>query len=325
MVCGCDRCAARGAGERRRPLSRMVSRPATERGRAVISAETSVVTGPDVADTAPDPREPLVLLFRDLRCSEVGLTGREAQRRLVAYGPNELAGRTGRRWPRELLNQITHPLALLLLLVAAALAWLAGIPVLTAAIVAVIVLNAGFAFVQELQAERAVEALAAYLPSRARVLRDSHRVEVEARTLVPGDVLVIEEGDRVCADARLIDGDLEVDLSTLTGESLPAARSADLVDTTGPVLEARNLVFSGTTCTEGEARALVTATGMRTELGRIAALTQRTARADSPLERQVKRAAWLIALVAAGLGRCSSPLVSPPGWVGRPRRPSPSG
>jgi magnesium-transporting ATPase (P-type) len=258
--------------------------------RAVRSGDTSVVTGPDVADGAPNPRESLALLFRDLRCCEVGLSGREAQRRLVAYGPNELAGRTGRRWPRELLNQITHPLALLLV-VAAVLAWLAGTPVLTAAIVAVIVLNAGFAFVQELQAERAVEALAAYLPSRARVLRDGHRVEVQARTLVPGDVLVIEEGDRVCADGRLLDGDVEVDLSTLTGESLPATRSADLVDTTGPVLEARDLVFSGTTCTEGEARALVTATGMRTELGRIAALTQRTARADSPLERQVKRPA----------------------------------
>jgi cation transport ATPase len=114
--------------------------------------------------------------------------------------------------------------------------------------------------------------------------------------------LVIEEGDRVCADARLLDGDLEVDLSTLTGESLRATRSADLVDTTGPVLEAGDLVFSGTTCTQGEARALVTATGMRTKFGRIAALTQRTARADSPLERQVKRAAWLIVLVAAGLG-----------------------
>jgi magnesium-transporting ATPase (P-type) len=137
---------------------------------------------------------------------------------------------------------------------------------------------------------------------RARVLRDGHRVEVEPRTLVPGDVLVIEEGDRVCADARLLDGDLEVDLSTLTGESLRATRSADLVDTTGPVLEARDLVFNGTTCTQGEARALVTATGMHTKFGRIAALTQRTARADSPLERQVKRAAWLIALVAAGLG-----------------------
>lgn len=119
---------------------------------------------------------------------------------------------------------------------------------------------------------------------------------------MPGDVLVIEEGDRVCADARLISGDLEVDLSTLTGESLPATRSAESGGTGGRALDATDLVFSGTTCTQGDARAVVTATGMHTELGRIAALTQRTARVDSPLERQLKRVAWLIALVAAGAG-----------------------
>jgi calcium-translocating P-type ATPase len=260
----------------------------------------AVTPGQD-ADVPADPRSPLTLLYRNLRTSPDGLSGREAQRRLVVYGPNELSRRTGRRWPRELLSQFTHPLALLLL-VAAGLAWLAGTPVLTAALAAVILLNAGFAFAQELQAERAVEALAAFLPSHARVLRDRRRIEVDATTLVPGDVVLIEEGDRICADARLIEGDLEVDLSTLTGESLPAARSADLVDTRGPLLDARDLVFSGTTCTEGEARALVTTTGMHTELGRIAALSQRTTREDSPLERQIKRVAWLIALVAAGAG-----------------------
>jgi len=241
------------------------------------------------------------LLFRDLRTSELGLSGREAQRRLLVYGPNELPRSSGRRWPGELLKQVTHPLALVLV-VAAVLAWLTGTPVLAAAIVAVIVLNAGFAFVQELQAERAVEALAAYLPTHARVMRDGQKVEVEAHTLVPGDVLVISEGDRVCADARIIDGDLEVDLSTLTGESLPAARSADQLDISGPLLQAHELVFSGTACIEGEARAVVIATGAHTELGRIAALSQRTGRTDSPLERQVKRVAWLIALVAVGSG-----------------------
>ena len=198
------------------------------------------------------------------------------------YGPNELPQPSGRQWPGQLLKQVTHPLALVLV-VAAVLAWLTGTPVLAAAIVAVIALNAGFAFVQELQAERAVEALAAYLPTHAHVMRDRQRVEIEARTLVPGDVLVISEGDRVCADARMIDGDLEIDLSTLTGESLPAARSANQVDAAGPKLQARNLVFSGTACTEGEARAVVTATGAHTELARIAALTQRTTREDSPL------------------------------------------
>ncbi|SPM34373.1 Magnesium-transporting ATPase (P-type) [Mycobacterium rhizamassiliense] len=264
----------------------------------MTSSDTREVDG---TSTTADPREPLISLFRDLRTSALGLSGRDAQRRLLVYGTNELPKRSGRQWPGQLLKQVTHPLALVLV-IAAVLAWFTGTPVLATAIVAVIVLNAGFAFVQELQAERAVEALAAYLPTHAHVMRDRQRVEVEARTLVPGDVLVISEGDRVCADARMIDGDLEVDLSTLTGESLPAARSADQVETAGSRLQARNLVFSGTACTEGEARAVVTATGAHTELGRIAALTQRSTRADSPLERQVKRVAWLIALVAAGAG-----------------------
>ena len=222
-------------------------------------------------------------------------------------GPNELPRPSGRQWPRELFKQVTHPLALVLF-VAALLALVTGTPVLSVAIVAVIALNAGFAFVQEMQAQRAVEALAAYLPTHAHALRDRNPVEVEARTLVPGDVLVIAEGDRVCADARLIRGDLQVDLSTLTGESVPATRSADHADTTGPRLEATDLVFSGTACLEGEATAVVTATGAHTELGRIAALTQRTARADSPLERQVKRVAWLIAIVAAGSGLAFVPI-----------------
>jgi magnesium-transporting ATPase (P-type) len=150
-----------------------------------MTSDTREVGG---TSTRTDSREPLSSLFRDLRTSTLGLSGREAERRLLVYGPNELPQRSGRRWPGELLKQVTHPLALVLV-VAAVLAWLTGTPVLATAIVAVIVLNAGFAFVQELQAERAVEALAAYLPTHARVMRDGQKVEVEARTLVPGDVL----------------------------------------------------------------------------------------------------------------------------------------
>jgi Cation transporter/ATPase, N-terminus/E1-E2 ATPase len=139
------------------------------------------------------------------------LSAREAARRLVAYGPNELTRRGGRRWPRQLLLQFTHPLALLLW-AASALALVAGLPPLGAAIVAVIFLNAVFAFVQEQQAERAVEALREYLPSRATVVRDRRRQSLLARDLVPGDLLVIEEGERISADARLLEGSVEVDL-----------------------------------------------------------------------------------------------------------------
>ncbi len=255
---------------------------------------------------ASDPLEPAGVLLRQLRASPGGLSDREAVRRLVAYGPNELRRRGRRRWPRDLARQFTHPLALLLW-VAAALALAAVSAVLAAAIVAVIVLNAAFAFAQEQQAERAVEALKRYLPQRSTVLREGHHREVDARDLVPGDVLLLEAGDRVSADARLLEGALEVDLSTLTGESLPAYRSAELTDH-GPLLEARDIVFSGTTVTEGEGRALVFATGMRTELGRIAALSERLEREESPLEHEVRRVAWLIAVVAIAAGLAFLPL-----------------
>jgi calcium-translocating P-type ATPase len=266
-----------------------------------------------------DAREPINLLLRDLRARPEGLSSRDAERRLVAYGPNELTRRGGRRWPRQLARQLTHPLALLLW-VAAGLAFAAGLPPLGLAIIAVVVLNAVFAFSQERQAEHAVEALRRYLPLQARVVRDGRTQEVEARSLVPGDVLVIQEGDRICADARLLAGDLEVDLSPLTGESQPVFRSSEFVDTTGPMVDARDLVFSGASCVGGEARALVYATGMRTELGRIAALSQRVEEELSPLEVQVRRVAWLIALVAVLVGILFLPI----GWLaaGLPLRDS---
>ena len=247
------------------------------------------------------------LLLHDLDTTTRGLTGREADRRLVQYGPNALRRRGGVQWPRELARQLTHPLALLLWL-AAGLSFLVGSQTVGIAVVLVIVLNAAFAFAQELQAERAVEALAGYMPQHATVLRDGAARVVEAVELVPGDVVLLEEGERVAADMRLLSGAVEVDLSTLTGESVPVLRSAELRDADVPRLVARDLVFSGTTCTGGEAQAVVFATGMHTELGRIAALTERVTEEPSPLERQVRRVAWLIAGIAVGMAIAFVPI-----------------
>jgi calcium-translocating P-type ATPase len=254
--------------------------------------------------------EPVRLLFRDLHSQPHGLTSREAERRLVSYGTNELVRRARRRWHRQLVRQLTHPLALLLW-VAAGLAGLAGLPVLCAAIVAVIGLNALFAFFQEQQAERAVEALRRYLPLQASVYRDGRRAVVDASLIVPGDVLLIEEGDRVSADARLLGGALEIDMSTLTGESQPVFRTADDTRAHESLFEARDVVFSGTTCVGGEATALVFATGMQTELGRIAALSEQVQEEPSPLELEVRRVAKLIAFVAVGVGLAFLPI----GWL----------
>lgn len=256
---------------------------------------------------ATDPQEALDRLLRDLRSRREGLSTRDAERRLDVAGPNELERHGGEPWWSELLRQLVHPLALLLWL-ATVLAALSGSGPLAVAIVVVILLNAGFAFVQERHAEQAVEALSAYLPPQARVFRDGKEIHVDARSLVPGDVMIVGEGDRVSADARLLTGSLEVDTSTLTGESVPVSVAVDNGDSHVPLIQARDIVFSGTTCTAGEATAVVFATGMRTELGRIAALSQRVRHEESPLERQVKRVARLIAVVAVGMGIAFIPL-----------------
>ncbi|MGZ4268327.1 MAG: cation-translocating P-type ATPase [Solirubrobacteraceae bacterium] len=253
------------------------------------------------APDAVDPEARPEVLFDRLGTRRAGLSPREAQRRLQQYGPNRIERRVGPSALRDLAAQFTHPLALLLW-VAALLAFVTGTVALAAAIVAVIVLNAVFAFAQERQAERATEALSQFLPPHARVRRDGEVVDVDATMLVPGDMLLVGEGDRLSADARLIAGAVELDLSPLTGEAQPQTRSAAASRRATTRLEAEDLIFAGTLCTGGEAEAVVYATGMATELGRIATLTQRVQAEISPLQSQVNRAAQLIAVVAVGAG-----------------------
>ena len=254
-----------------------------------------------------DPREARDLLLRDLHSSSHGLSQREAERRLLQYGRNELVRRGSRRWPRELARQFTHPLALLLA-AAALLALAGGTAVLAVAIVAVILLNALLAFVQERQAEAAVEALQDYLAPHAQVVRDGAHRLIEASELVPGDVMLIAEGDRIAADARLLEGSLEIDLSALTGESVTAYRSPAPPPPGTPLLDCADLVFSGTSCTGGDAHAVVFATGMLTQLGRVAALSERVQADESPLQVQVRKVATLIAVVAVVAGAAFVPI-----------------
>src|SRR5579859_1136195 len=258
----------------------------------------------------PGPRptqEPVDRLLRDLRTGVGGLSPTEVAKRLNEYGPNALPRARTRAWFLDLARQFTHPLALLLWL-AAALSLVTGSPVLCWAILVVIAINALVAFAQERQAAKAIEALSRYLPLQARVFR-ARKVElISASEIVPGDILLVSEGDRVCADARLIDGDVEIDMSALTGESAPVARSSGDGDTAERLIDAADAVFSGTACTSGAARAVVFDTGAHTQLGRIAALSQRTHADESPLERQVRRTAWLIAGVAIAVGLLFLPL-----------------
>ena len=256
----------------------------------------------------PAADEPLPAFLGRLRTSGSGLSNREAARRLEHIGPNVLPSATRSRWLVELGQQLVHPLALVLW-AAAGLAWLAATPTIAVAIVAVIVLNAVFAFGQERQAQRAAEALRSLLPQVTSVVRDGITRVISAAELVPGDLLVIEEGARISADARLVVGELDIDMSALTGESMPVPRRADA----GPSARSNwmtqpNLVLSGTLCTSGQARAVVFATGAHTELGRIATLSRRVRRDHSPLEQQVRRVAWIIAAVGTLVGAAFMPL-----------------
>jgi calcium-translocating P-type ATPase len=252
---------------------------------------------------------PLSDLLVELHCDAGGLTGEEAARRLDEVGPNTLATARKDSLAAALLRQLTHPLALLLWL-AAGLAFATQGPTLGIAILTVIGLNAGFALVQERHAEHAVAALSQYLPTHATVVRDGRHLVIDATQVVPGDLLLVEEGAAISADARIVSGAIEIDLSAINGESVPALRQ--VAEPGAPparrVVETTDVVLSGTTCTGGEAAAVVVHTGMHTELGRIADLSSRTTRESSPLERQVRRVAWLIAGVAVGVGIAFLPL-----------------
>ncbi|MET7772753.1 cation-transporting P-type ATPase [Nocardia sp. NPDC005366] len=257
--------------------------------------------------TGIDPREPVSALMRDLRTTPDGLSEREAARRLELYGPNELPQRSAGRWWTALGRQFVHPLAMLLW-AAAFLAFLSGAVVLGIAVVVVVVLNAMLAFWQENQAEHAVAALGRFLPQQVMVVRGGRHSRISVSQLVRGDVLIIEEGERIPADARLLDGAVRVDMSALTGESTPVTRSSTATDRADRSVDSPALAFSGTLCTGGTALAVVHSTGVHTELGRIAALSQHVRQEPSPLERQVRRVAWLIAAVAVGVGAAFLPL-----------------
>jgi len=259
--------------------------------------------------------------YASLRSSARGLADDEAQRRLAEYGPNRVEERRGDPQWKRLVREFTHLFARILW-VGAALAFVGewhdpgqGMATLGWAIVGVIVLNGVFSFWQEYRAERAVTALRSLLPRRVRVLRAARTVEVAAEALVPGDLVLLAGGDRVPADCRVVQSyALRVDTATVTGESRAAARSADPCVEDDP-LHARNLLLAGTALVSGEATALVFATGMHTEFGRIASLSQAAREPLSPLQREIARLSRLVALLAIAMGATCF-LVGQ--WVGLP-------
>src|SRR4030095_15588937 len=212
-----------------------------------------------------------------------GLTSAEAAARLGRDGAKELAAeRPVPRW-RRFLAQFQDVLVILLLIATAVSATLwaferdTSLPYEAFAIIAVVLLNATMGYFQESQAEAAVAALRAMSAVQATGIRDGERHRVPAATLVVGDVILIEEGDTIPADARVVESAaLQLAEASLTGESLPVAKATAPIEETVALGDRNNMVFSGTAATYGHGRAIVTATGMRTEVGRIADLLHET-------------------------------------------------
>ena len=243
-----------------------------------------------------------------LNSSAAGLSPAEAKRRLSEFGPNHVEEVGRENLFVSFAREFTHFFALILWL-GAALAFLAehfdpgqGMARLGVAIVGVILINGCFSFWQEYKAEQAVAALRRLLPQTVQALRAGETVRILAAELVPGDIVLLQEGDQVPADCRVIEAfGLRVNTATVTGESLPKARDAK-VSPEETALAAKNLLLAGTAVVSGQARAVVYATGMRTEFGRIAHLTQTAGEATSPLQREIARLSRLVAFLATGIG-----------------------
>ena len=238
--------------------------------------------------------EVAVLLGVDLHR---GLGRAEAEARLLRFGRNQLAsGQEEPRW-RRVLVQFRDPLTLLLVAAAALsfLAWLyeggeKGWPYEASTVLAVIVLNAVLSLVQEGRAERALTALAELTPPSALVLRESSVLPIPAALVVPGDVLLLEEGQAIPADARVVAAaGLRTVESALTGESTPVAKHSRPVDEHAALADRGNMAYAGSAVASGRGRAVVTATGMDTELGRIAGLLQGMPQEKTPLQRELDR------------------------------------
>jgi Ca2+-transporting ATPase len=250
----------------------------------VLAAGASVLDRPFAAS----PAEVAVALVTDL---DRGLASDEAARRLVEYGPNAPERQRRPSYLRLALNQLLDPLVLLLV-AAAAVSVAIGDVTEGVAIGAILVLNGILGFWQEAGAERAILALSQAFTRTALVIRDGGTRAVSGEDVVPGDLLVLHAGDRVAADGRLVETNgLEIDESALTGESLPVSKCTDTVEPSAPLAERFTMVFAGTAVTQGAARALVCATGTRTEMGAIEVLAARAKAPTTPLTRRLGRLA----------------------------------
>ncbi len=230
-----------------------------------------------------------------------GLSTREAEARLAAAGPNRLPAAPKPGLARRFLRQF-HNLLIYVLLAAAGLSLALGHAVDAGVILAVVLVNAVIGFVQEGRAEGALDAIRGMIDPRASVLRDGRRVTIPADRVVPGDVVLVEAGDRVPADLRLLRArNLRIDEAILTGESVAVEKSLGAVAADAPLGDRRSMAFSGSFVVAGQGRGVAVATGPGTELGRISALIGAVETLKTPLIRQMDRFARTLTLVILGI------------------------
>jgi len=242
-------------------------------------------------------------VYDALKTSEQGLTQSDVEERLQKYGSNTIQEIKGKPLILKFLANFTHLMAILLW-VGGVIGFIAQMPQLGIAIWMVNIINGVFSFWQEFRAEEATKSLRKMLPEYTRVVRNGEEQRIMAESLVPGDIILLAEGDRISADARLVeDSDLRANQSTLTGESRPVRKiresglRTDLTHTEQP-----NLVFAGTNVASGSGKAVIFATGMDTEFGKIAGLTQNMKEELSPLQKEMERLTKMVSMMAVSIG-----------------------
>ncbi|WP_373069603.1 cation-translocating P-type ATPase [Sulfurimonas sp.] len=241
--------------------------------------------------------------------SESGLSEADAKRRLNDFGANEIGTKEKKSYLKEYLKQYVQFFAILLE-VAAVLAFIAdsfvpneGNDILAYAIIAAVIINATFTFWQEYKADKAMEALLKLMPTIVTIVRDGENKSIDAKGLVPGDIIILEEGDKVAADAVILEcEEFYINTSALNGESRPSKREQNYDNKTTRSLDAKNMVYAGTSVVSGNGVAVVVSTGDSTEFGKIATLTTNIQKTLTPMQKEVIHITHILTLIALAMG-----------------------
>lgn len=236
--------------------------------------------------------------LKELSSEIAGLSAEEVKRRAEKYGPNEISEKKGSETLKLVLKQFNSPF-IYILIIAAIISLVAGKAISFYVIMAVVFINATIGFIQEFKAEKTIEALKKLIVSTTKVFRDGELTEIETKELVPGDIIFLEEGDKIPADARIIESkNFRTQESSLTGESYPVDKSIKILPTKTPVSDRKNMVWMGTFAVYGEAKAVVTATGKFTFLGQIANSIEDIKRNKWHFEEKITKLSKQLGLIA---------------------------